>query len=328
MLYGATGVTPADRFRRHALDLEICAMSDYLGTQLRILLASDLTDRAVLAFDRAVQLAISQQAHLTILHAIRDDLIKDVGEIVYGAAHEALQNQVADARARGATDADMKVVLAAHYDAAIIAESRQDRAHLIVLGSHRERPLRDAVLGATMERVLRFGDRSILVVKTSPTGSYSDILVAVDFSVPARDALEFAIRLFPRGRFHVLNACPNVLGDTASEWFVSPETVARKHEAQLEVIVQAVAHHMRQELSGADFMLTPVVDHGHPAEAAKRQIARIRPDLVVVGTHGHTGWRHATVGSVAESFLAWMPCDVLAVRQMHAEGGGRLSTLT
>jgi len=303
-------------------------MSDFLGTQLRILLASDLTDRAVPAFDRAVQLAASNQAHLTILHVIRDDLIKDIGEVVYGAAHEFLQKQEADARARGATDADMKLVLAAHYDDAIIAEGKQDCTHLIVLGNHRERPLRDAVLGATMERVLRFGDRPILVVKTKPKGPYSDILVAVDFSVPSRDALEFAIRLFPQGRFHVLNACPSLLGGTPSEWLVSPETIACKHEAQLEVIVRAVSLHMRQELPGADFTLTPVVDHGHPAEAAKRQIDRVRPDLVVVGTHGHTGWRHARAGSVAESFLAGMPCDVLAVRQMHEAPRGRFNALT
>lgn len=303
-------------------------MSDFLGTQLRILLASDLTDRSVPAFDRAVQLAASNQAHLTILHVVRDDLIKDVGEIVYGAAGDLLQKQVADARAHGATDTDMKVVLAAHYDTAIIAETKQDCAHLIVLGGHRERPLRDAVLGATMERVLRFGDRPILVVKTNPAGPYNDILVAVDFSVPSRDALEFAIRLFPQGRFHVLNACPSMLGNTPGEWFVSPETIARKHEAQLEVIVEAVSRHMRQELSGADFTLTPVVDHGHPAEAAKRQIDRVRPHLVVVGTHGHTGWRHARGGSVAEGFLAWMPCDVLAVRQMHEEGRRHLDAVT
>jgi nucleotide-binding universal stress UspA family protein len=303
-------------------------MSDFTSTQLRILLASDLTERAVPAFDRAVQLAASNQAHLTILHVIRDDLIKDVGEAVYGAAQESLKELEADARARGATDTDMKLVLAAHYDTAIIAESRQDGAHLIVLGSHRERPLHDAVLGATMERVLRFGDRPILVVKTNPKGPYGDILAAVDFSVPSRDALEFAIRLFPQGRFHVLNACPNLLGGTPSEWLVSPETIARKHEAQLEVIVQAIAQHMRQELSGADFTLTPVVDHGHPAEAAKCQIDRVKPDLVVVGTHGHTGWRHASAGSVAESFLAWMPCDVLAVRQTHEEARWRFNKIT
>jgi nucleotide-binding universal stress UspA family protein len=296
-------------------------------SQLRILFASDLTDRAVPAFDRAVLLAAANQGHLTILHVIRDDLIKDVGEVLYGAADENLQKQGAEARVRGATDTETRLVLAAHYDSAIIDESRRERAHLIVLGSHRERPLRDAVLGATMERVLRFGDRSVLVVKTAPRGSYDDIIVAVDFSVPSRDALEFAIRLFPRGRFHVLHACPT-LGGGPSEWIISPETIARKHKAQLEVVVQAVAQHMRQELADADLMLTPVVDHGHPVDAAKRLIDRVKPDLVVVGTHGHSGWRHASMGSVAESFLAQTPCDVLAVRQIHEQARWRFNSIT
>jgi nucleotide-binding universal stress UspA family protein len=303
-------------------------MSDLSGAQLRILVATDLTDGAVPAFDRAVQLAAANQAHLTILHVIRDDLIKDVGEIAYGAADEALRNMQADAGARGATDADMKLVLAAHYDEAIVSEGKRDGAHLIALGRHRGQPLHDALLGATMERVLRYGDRSILVVKSEPKGPYKDILVAVDFSVPSRDALEFAVRLLPHGRLHVFNACPSLIGGAPGEWLVSPETIARKHEAQLEVIARAVSQHMQQELSGADFTLTPIVDHGEPLDVAKRQIDRIKPDLVVVGTHGRTGWRHAAAGSVAEGFLARMPCDVLAVREMHEAAQWRLSALT
>lgn len=303
-------------------------MPNSLGPQMRILFASDLTERSVPAFDRAIQLAVTNRAHLTILHVIRDDLIKDVGEIVHGAAHEFLQKQQADARARGVADVDLRLVLAAHYDAAIIAEGRQGGAHLTVLGGHRKQALRDAVLGATIERVLRFGERPVLVVKTSPQGPYDDILVAVDFSVASRDALEFAVRLLPQGRFHVLNACPSLLGGTPGEWLASPETVARRHEEHLTVIVEAVARHMRQELPDAKFFLTPIVAHGDPAEAAKRHLDRVKTDLVVVGTHGRTGWRHASAGSVAENFLASMPCDVLAVRLMHEEAGWRLGDIS
>ena len=287
------------------------------GTQLRILLATDLTQRSAHALDRTIELAVSNRAHLTILHVIRDDLLKDVGEVVEGAAQELLEKQVAEAEARGVSGAELKLVLAAHYDSAIIAEGRRGPAHLIVLGVHRERPLRDTVLGATMDRVLRLGDRPILVVKTKPHGRYENILVAVDFSVPSREALEFAIRLFPQGRFHVLNACANLSGDSPRDWFVSSKTIAQKHRKHLEAMTEAVAQHMRQELGSSEFALTPIVDHGHPADAAKRQVERLHPDLVVVGTHGHTGWRHARLGSVAEAFLAWIPCDVLAVRPVH-----------
>lgn len=302
-------------------------MSD-TGTQLRILLASDLTDRDVPAFDRAVQLAASNKAHLRILHVIRDDLIKDIGEIAYGAAHEILQKQQADARARGVGDSDTKIVLSAHYDTAIIAESEQDHAHLIVLGRHRERPLRDVALGATMERVLRFGSRPMLVVKQRSARAYRDILVAVDFSVPSRAALEFAIRLFPQGQFHALNTYPNPHDDAASNWLVSPEAIAQRHQAHLADIVEAVSRHMRQELPSAGFTLVPLVEEGDPTEVAEREVNRIRPELVVVGTHGRTGWRHVLAGSVAESFLARMPCDVLAVRECHEPVRGYLGALT
>jgi nucleotide-binding universal stress UspA family protein len=122
----------------------------------------------------------------------------------------------------------------------------------------------------------------------------------------------------------VLNAYPAVLGgDTPREWFVSAETIARKHEAQLVAMVEAISQQMKAELPDADFTLTPIVDHGHPAEAAKRQVDRIRPDLVVVGTHGHTGWRYARAGSIAEIFLAQIPCDVLAVRPLPEEAQAR-----
>jgi nucleotide-binding universal stress UspA family protein len=43
-------------------------------------------------------------------------------------------------------------------------------------------------------------------------------------------------------------------------------------------------------------------------------------DLIVMGTHGRTGLRHAFLGSVAERTLRTAPCPVLTV-SMHAEDG-------
>lgn len=290
----------------------------HLDAPLRLLLATDLTLGSVAAFDRAVELAVSNRAALRIVHVVRDDLVRDVGDAVYDAALKALQHQEREAKTRGATDIDTKIVLAADYDEAIVEESALAGAHLTILGAHRDRRLRSAVLGATMERVLRFGDRPVLVVKTSPKGSYNDILVGIDFSVPAREALEFAIRLFPRARFHVLNVCP-AFGDAPKDWLVSIDTIALRHEAQLRTMLGEIEQTMTAELSCPELSLTPIVDHGHAAEAALRQIARVGPDLIVVGTHGHTGWRYARLGSVAEAYLARMPCDVLAVRPMREQ---------
>jgi nucleotide-binding universal stress UspA family protein len=37
-------------------------------------------------------------------------------------------------------------------------------------------------------------------------------------------------------------------------------------------------------------------------------------DLVMVGTHGHTGLKHVLLGSVAERIVRHAPCPVLVVR--------------
>ena len=37
-------------------------------------------------------------------------------------------------------------------------------------------------------------------------------------------------------------------------------------------------------------------------------------DLIVIGTHGYTGWEHVLLGSVAERVLQIAPCPVLTLR--------------
>ena len=57
-----------------------------------------------------------------------------------------------------------------------------------------------------------------------------------------------------------------------------------------------------------------VMQEGSAQEVLHRQISRLEPDLLVIGTHGRTGVAHAFLGSVAEDLLRAPPCDVLAVK--------------
>jgi nucleotide-binding universal stress UspA family protein len=41
-------------------------------------------------------------------------------------------------------------------------------------------------------------------------------------------------------------------------------------------------------------------------------------DLIVMGTHGHTGLKHALLGSVAEKVVRHAPCPVLVIRPRHS----------
>ena len=61
-----------------------------------------------------------------------------------------------------------------------------------------------------------------------------------------------------------------------------------------------------------------VVAKGDVETVMDQRIARDAPDLVVIGSHGRSGWVQATLGSQASNLLKRLPSDVLVVRQTKA----------
>jgi nucleotide-binding universal stress UspA family protein len=56
------------------------------------------------------------------------------------------------------------------------------------------------------------------------------------------------------------------------------------------------------------------VVEGHPASAILKYVEERRPELVVVGTRGHTGLARIVLGSVAEHVARAAQASVLVVR--------------
>jgi nucleotide-binding universal stress UspA family protein len=44
-------------------------------------------------------------------------------------------------------------------------------------------------------------------------------------------------------------------------------------------------------------------------------------DLIVIATHGLTGWQHLVFGSVAEKVVRLATCPVLTIRERRQPGG-------
>jgi nucleotide-binding universal stress UspA family protein len=61
-----------------------------------------------------------------------------------------------------------------------------------------------------------------------------------------------------------------------------------------------------------------VVSRGDPATEIQRVAKERGVDLIVIATHGWTGWRHLVFGSVAEKILRDAPCPVLSIRRPAA----------
>ncbi len=92
--------------------------------------------------------------------------------------------------------------------------------------------------------------------------------------------------------------------------FEIPEYEAILHkeaEQQLKVIIS-------QRLP-KNLKVRSLIGHGHPAQEIVRLAGEEKMDLIVIATHGHTGWQHLMVGSVAEKVIRTAPCPVFAVRE-------------
>lgn len=141
--------------------------------------------------------------------------------------------------------------------------------------------------------------------------SFENILVAVDFGESSEEALELAIDLAKQYRagltlvhtWEVPAYAYGALEFSAMDMLTPVQQAA--HE-QLE----ALAAEVRKELPEARAVLA----HGVTWQEILAAIERGRPDLVVMGTHGRRGIRHALLGSVAEKIVRLSPAPVLTVR--------------
>ena len=64
---------------------------------------------------------------------------------------------------------------------------------------------------------------------------------------------------------------------------------------------------------GFDAELKVVAGTGELAELIAHAATDVDADLIVVGTHGHGGFKSAVLGSVARGLLHWSRCPVLAI---------------
>ncbi|HKH73362.1 MAG TPA: universal stress protein [Vicinamibacterales bacterium] len=148
------------------------------------------------------------------------------------------------------------------------------------------------------------------------TESLNRILVPIDFSAHSEKAIRYATTLANKfgARLSLLHVIedPFVTGAWQAEVFVPniPEL--------LNDLIKASETQMagrKQQLAAHGFLVETLVITGRPASAIVEQASDGRFDLIVMGTHGHTGLAHAFLGSVAERVVQKAPCPVLTVRE-------------
>ena len=133
----------------------------------------------------------------------------------------------------------------------------------------------------------------------------SRVLVAIDFSKPARHAFDYALEL---SRHHGAELI-------AVQAVPTDDTFARHAGARL-----TLAETLRQRTDQAGVKFSFRVQTGEPAEIVLLHARSLCPGVIVAGTHQRRGLERVRVGSVAERIAAAATVPVLLV-----PGRGRAS---
>ena len=277
-----------------------------------ILVASDLSARSDRALARAAELARQHNARLIVIHVVDEELPSALADRQVDDSRRLLGAAVAALPDSGALLSDVRVIVGEHYRT-ILAEAEASYVDLLVVGQHRKDVLLDLFRGSTGERIVRFGNRPVLIVKLAATHRYVGILAAVDFSAPCKQAIETAVTLAPDADVKLVHAFDipfrGLLFGGASM-----EQLAKKHQKQFQDTVDEQTETFLNTLSVSVTPRQVIAREGMPEDVVLQVAGETRCDLLVIGTHGRSGLGRALLGSVAESLIARAPCDILAVR--------------
>ena len=70
-----------------------------------------------------------------------------------------------------------------------------------------------------------------------------------------------------------------------------------------------------KELVGSlELEVESIFTEGDPGHEIVRVADERKADLIILGTHGHTGWKRFTIGSVVEFVVKHAHCAVFAIR--------------
>ena len=276
-----------------------------------ILVGTDLSERAERAMARAEQLSRANRATLTVLHVAEPGLSISLRNRDRALAEESLRDWYAFLPESDRGAASLCVETGDRF-AVLLAQARERNTNLIVLGEPGKKGLKELFVGTTTERVVRYSDRPVLVVKRSGKEPYRRVLVAADFSEGAARALRSALQVAPGADLLLVHAwlLPQVgLG--------SVQAAEEKMERENELLAQRLSRQVQDtmiELGSQPSSPRIQMMMGNPYSVLRDAIASFKPDLLAMGTHARSGIAIAMVGSLAREMLVEAPCDVLVVR--------------
>ncbi|MFC3478442.1 universal stress protein [Halobacterium litoreum] len=286
-----------------------------------ILFPTDGSDGADAALDFVLDVAVAHDATLHLL-SVADtsrsavEQQAEVVETLESNAERVVADAAEQARERG-IDATAEVRAGAPHSA-ICDYATDAGVDVVVMPTRGRRGLERFLLGSTTERVVRRSDVPVLTLRPDAGDAdypFESVLVATDGSDGADAALDRGVAVADAedAALHLLS----VVNVTSLGADVRSDIAVDALEQSANVILDDAA--ARANGAGVDPATREVAFGSSVHRAILDFVDERDADLVVVGTHGRTGFDRYVLGSVAEYLVRTSPVPVLTVRAPETE---------
>jgi nucleotide-binding universal stress UspA family protein len=139
------------------------------------------------------------------------------------------------------------------------------------------------------------------------------ILCPTDFSDPSYEGLKAAIELAEHFSaelilMHIISPAPALAGGGAPTGFHIPAVLKEMEGRAAEMLEDVKAERVPKSINARTEVIV-----GKPADQLVRRAEEERADIIVIATHGESGWQRFFSGSITERVVRMASCPVLAV---------------
>ncbi len=142
--------------------------------------------------------------------------------------------------------------------------------------------------------------------------SIKKIILATDFSDISKDASSHALLLARtyKAELKAVHVFDPSAWNLPSHYYLASDGV----DVDMEKARELGKDNLKKLAESFDLDVETIFTEGDPAHEIVRVAEEFNADLIVLGTHGYSGWKRFTIGSVAEFVGRHAPCAVFTIK--------------
>lgn len=294
----------------------------------RILVPTDFSEASGHSLPHAFELARRFGAQLTMTH-IQVPLSPEHDFSDEGKYEDYIKSELLETSKAGGPGLSVETVLKRNISVAsgILEAITENNINMVVMGTHGRSALVEFFLGSVAEKVVRHSPVPVLTVAPDRPGYrkdpiYRNILATFDFSRHSSGAVKGAWELADKykAKLQVLYVIEQEVHPGYHETW--KEMVNRDIPAIETDARKALARVLGEKaLDETEVCVVVGTGDGKVYSEISRFAGEQESDLLVMGTHGLSGFEHILLGSTTERVVRTAPCPVLTFHLGPSEEG-------